>query len=140
MHTWISNRSGALFGIGLGCWIFLAGAGEGPGPGNPDAVRRHAEAMVKAGGEMVKQSAEGQLAGVIEQAHHLIANGKAAIDAVPFPGNQHARDTAEHVSEAMSQAESAITHAEQGHQDVVKTHAGKAMAQARRALSHARAL
>lgn len=140
MPAWIRNRSVAFFGVGLGCWILLAGAGEGPGPGNPDSVRRHAAAMVKAGGEMVKQSAEGRLAGVIEQARALIANGKAAIDAVPFPGNQHARDTAEHVSEAISRAESAITHAEQGHQDVVETHAEKALAHARRALSHARAL
>lgn len=108
--------------------------------GNPADARAHAERMVKAARSMVDHGKEGRLLALADEALQVIAHGKGAMDAVPFPGNRHARDAMAELTEAVDQAANARSHAEQGHQDVATSHAKKSLSHARRGLSHARAL
>lgn len=129
----------SLLIVGLMATGLLLGA-NAPRPGNPDAVRQHAHAMVAMAKDLVTFSDERQWERVMKHAERFLAEGQAAIEAAPFPGNRHARDTVEHLSEAMNQVRSAAEHARQGRDDVASTQMRKALRHARRGLSHALAL
>jgi multidrug resistance efflux pump len=96
--------------------------------------------MVEAAQAMVQQGVAGNLSVVIDYARRAVAHGKEAVEAVPRSGNQHARDTLEHLNAAIEQAEQVLADGEQGHQEAALTHARNALKQARRGLSHALAL
>lgn len=122
------------------CLVASSVGAETSRTGDPDAVRRHAEDMVKAAQAMVQQGGEGRLDRVIEYAKQVIGYGEEAVEAVPRSNNQHARDTVEHLRAAIDQAQRILSEGEHGHQEAALTHASDALKQARRGLSHALAL
>jgi hypothetical protein len=79
--------------------------------------------MVAAACGMVEQGGEGRLPVLTEHGQRVIALGKAALDAVPRPGNQHARDTIELLTTAMDHAQRAIVDGEHGRWQEAARHA-----------------
>jgi hypothetical protein len=79
--------------------------------------------MVAAARGMVEQGGEGGLPVLTERGQRVIALGKAALDAVPRPGNQHARDTIELLTTAMDHAQRAIVDGEHGRWQEAARHA-----------------
>jgi len=137
------SRRSDRWGLALAAFLCLVVSSVGAETvrtGDPEAVRRYAEDMVEAAQAMVQQGVAGNLSVVIDYARRAVAHGKEAVEAVPRSGNQHARDTLEHLNAAIEQAEQVLADGEQGHQEAALTHARNALKQARRGLSHALAL
>jgi hypothetical protein len=129
--------SGIALGIGLAAGLMVSAVAAAA---DRDAVLRAIAEMMPASRAMVADHEREDLTGMGADATRVIEAGERALEALPKPGNRHARDAAEHVREAMESARLAAEAAAQGHSDDASTHARRTLSHVRQATGHAEAL
>lgn len=129
--------SGIALGIGLAVGLMAPGVVTAA---DRDVVLRAIGEMMTASRAMVADHDREDLTGMAADAAQVIEAGERALEALPKPGNRHARDAADHVREAMESARLAADAAAQGHSAAASTHARRTLSHIRQGGGHAEAL
>ncbi len=108
--------------------------------GDPDGVRRAISEMMSAAQAMVDSGDRRDLDRMVMDAQRVMESGERALASLPQPGNRHARDAADHVRQAIEDAEKVVDAGGQGRGEDALTHARRALSQVRRGAGHAEAL
>lgn len=123
--------------IGLAAGLMASGVAAAT---DRDVVLRAIGEMLTASRAMVADHERGDLSGMAADAARVVEAGERALDALPNPGNRHARDAAEHVHKAIQTAQRAAEAAAQGRSDEASAHARRLLSHVRRGAGHAEAL
>jgi hypothetical protein len=123
--------------IGTAVWLTVFGVAAAA---DRDAVLRAINEMMTASRAMASDQERGDLSGVSAHATRVVEAGERALEALPKPGNRHARDAADHLREAIDTARSAAEASAQGRSDDASSHVKRTMRHVRQAAGHAEAL
>jgi hypothetical protein len=122
---------------GTTAWLTLSG---GAAAADRDAVLHAIGEMMTASRAMASDQERGDLSGVSAHATRVIAAGERALEALPKPGNRHARDAADHLREAIDTAQRAAAASVQGRADDATSDIRRTQRHIRQANGHAEAL
>lgn len=117
-------------------WLAVVGAA---GADDADAVRRAVSEMMAASRAMVDSGERRDFERMAAEAALAVEAGSRALEALPQPGNRHARDAADHLRQAISHARQTADAARARSEDAL-SHARNTLVQVRRGAGHADAL
>ncbi|MFZ5874921.1 MAG: hypothetical protein ACOYXU_00800 [Nitrospirota bacterium] len=130
-------RGGGACAIGIALALTVSGIAAAA---DRAAALRAISEMMTASRAMSADQERGDSPGVSAGATRVIEAGDRALEALPKPGNRHARDAAEHLREAIETARRAAEASAQGRADDATSHIRRTQRHIRQASGHAEAL